>query len=70
MRRITRLPLAVGFGISTAGQACAVGAIADAVVVGSAFVRVIEQNAASADLETKLQALARELSSGLLSKNA
>jgi tryptophan synthase alpha chain len=70
MRRITRLPLAVGFGISTAGQACAVGAIADAVVVGSAFVRVIEQNAASPDLEPKLQALARELSSGLLSKNA
>ena len=70
MRRITRLPLAVGFGISTAGQACAVGAIADAVVVGSAFVRVIEQNAANPDLEPKLQALARELSSGLLSKNA
>jgi len=70
VRRITRLPLAVGFGISTAGQACAVGAIADAVVVGSAFVRVIEQNAVSPDLETKLQALARELSSGLLSKNA
>lgn len=70
MRRITRLPLAVGFGISTAGQASAVGAIADAVAVGSAFVRVIEQNAASPDLEPKLQALARELSSGLLSKNA
>jgi tryptophan synthase alpha chain len=70
MRRITRLPLAVGFGISTAGQACAVGAVADAVVVGSAFVRVIEQNAASPDLEPRLQALARELSSGLLSKNA
>jgi len=69
MRRVTHLPLAVGFGISTADQARAVGAIADAVVVGSAFVRVIEQNAAGADLETKLEALARELSSGLLSKN-
>ena len=69
MRRVTRLPLAVGFGISTAGHARAVGAIADGVVVGSAFVRVIEQNASSPDLETRLQALARELSSGLLSKN-
>ncbi len=48
MRQVTRLPLAVGFGISTADQARAVGAIADGVVVGSAFVRVIEQNAASA----------------------
>lgn len=69
MRRVTRLPLAVGFGISTAGQARSVGAIADAVAVGSAFVRVIEQNAASPDLETKLEALARELASGLPSKN-
>ncbi len=69
MRRVTELPLAVGFGISTAGQARSVAAIADGVVVGSAFVRVIEQNASSPELETKLEALARELSSGLLSKN-
>jgi tryptophan synthase alpha chain len=69
MRRVTQLPLAVGFGISTAEQARAVGAIADGVVVGSAFVRVIEQNAASPDLEAKLEALARELASGLTSKN-
>jgi tryptophan synthase alpha chain len=69
MRKATDLPLAVGFGISTADQARSVGAIADGVVVGSAFVRVIEQHAGSPDLETKLQALARELSSGLTSKN-
>jgi tryptophan synthase alpha chain len=69
MRRVTRLPLAVGFGISTADQARAVGAIADGVAVGSAFVRVIEENAAGPDLEAKLEALARELSSGLPSKN-
>ena len=69
MRQVTRLPLAVGFGISTADQARTVGAIADAVVVGSAFVRVIEQNTASPNLETRLEALARELSSGLTSKN-
>jgi tryptophan synthase alpha chain len=69
MRQVTRLPLAVGFGISTSDHARSVGAIADGVVVGSAFVRVIEQNAAGPDLETKLEALARELSGGLLSKN-
>jgi tryptophan synthase alpha chain len=45
LRRYTRLPLAVGFGISTAGQVQAVGEFADAAVVGSAIVRVIEQNA-------------------------
>ncbi len=41
MRRFTSLPLAVGFGISTPEQAREVARIADAVVVGSAFVRLI-----------------------------
>src|SRR5580658_458957 len=45
MRAVTELPLAVGFGISTAEHVRAISAIADGVVVGSAFERVIEQNA-------------------------
>jgi tryptophan synthase alpha chain len=69
MRGVTELPLAVGFGISTAEHVRAIGAVADGVVVGSAFVRVIEQNAASPQLPAELEALARELASGLLSKN-
>ncbi len=69
MRGVTELPLAVGFGISTAEQVRAIGAIADGVVVGSAFERVIEENAASPQLPAKLEALARELASGLLSKS-
>ena len=69
MRAFTDLPLAVGFGISNAEQARAVGEIADGVVVGSAFVRTIEENAGSAALETKLEDLARELRSGLTSRN-
>lgn len=69
MRAVTTLPLAVGFGISNADQARAVGELADGVAVGSAFVRTIEQYGASPELETKLEMLARELSSGLPSKN-
>jgi len=69
MRAITGLPLAVGFGISNAEQARAVGEIADGVVVGSAFVRTIEENAGTAALENKLEDLARELRSGLTSRN-
>jgi tryptophan synthase alpha chain len=69
MRKVTALPLAVGFGISTAGQVRAVGELADGVAVGSAFVTTIEQNAASSDLEAKLEALAQQLASGLPSKN-
>jgi tryptophan synthase alpha chain len=69
MRQVTTLPLAVGFGISTADHVRAVGEIADGVVVGSAVVRTVEQYAASVDLESRLEALARELASGLPSKN-
>ncbi|HUS07763.1 MAG TPA: tryptophan synthase subunit alpha [Bryobacteraceae bacterium] len=69
MRSATPLPLAVGFGIATAAHAAQVGAVADAVVVGSAIVRLIEQNAGSPDLEFKLESLVRELSSGLGSRN-
>ena len=44
LRRVTKLPIAVGFGISTAEQFAAVGRFADAVVVGSAIVETIETN--------------------------
>jgi len=64
VRRITNLPLAVGFGVSTPQQVAAAGAAADAVVVGSALVRAIEENAGSASLEKELERLARELKQG------
>jgi tryptophan synthase alpha chain len=44
LRRVTRLPVALGFGISTAEQFAEVGSFADAVVVGSAIVETIERN--------------------------
>ena len=44
IRRVTKLPIAVGFGISTPEQFRAVGRYADAGVVGSAIVQVIEGN--------------------------
>ena len=44
LRRFTKLPIAVGFGISTAEQFASVGAFADAAVVGSAIVETIERN--------------------------
>jgi len=44
LRRVTKLPIAVGFGISNAKQFAEVGKFADAVVVGSAIVETIEQN--------------------------
>jgi tryptophan synthase alpha chain len=47
LRRRVGLPVAVGFGISTAEQVRAVGKAADGVVVGSALVRVVEEGVAN-----------------------
>jgi tryptophan synthase alpha chain len=44
IRKFTGLPIAVGFGISNAQQFAEVGQFADAVVVGSAIVQLVEQN--------------------------
>jgi tryptophan synthase alpha chain len=44
LRKYTKLPIAVGFGISNAEQFAAVGKYADAGVVGSAIVETIEKN--------------------------
>jgi tryptophan synthase alpha chain len=44
LRRFTKLPVAVGFGISNPAQFKAVGKFAEGVVVGSAIVHAIEQN--------------------------
>ncbi len=45
LRRFTRMPIAVGFGISNAEHVRAVGEFADAAVVGSAIVGLIERSA-------------------------
>jgi tryptophan synthase alpha chain len=44
LRRVTKLPVALGFGISNAEQFNQVGEFADAVVVGSAIVETVERN--------------------------
>jgi tryptophan synthase alpha chain len=44
LRRTTKLPIAVGFGISSPEQFAAIGEFADAVVVGSAIVETVERN--------------------------
>jgi len=44
LRRVTKLPVALGFGISTPEHFAEVAEFADAVVVGSAIVETIERN--------------------------
>ena len=50
LRQYTDLPVCVGFGISTPADVAAVSAVADGVVIGSAFERTIEENPDNAAL--------------------
>ena len=65
VRAVTALPLAVGFGVSRPEHVAELGAAADGVVVGSAFMRLIEEHAASPDLEQRLEAFTRSLKDAL-----
>ncbi|MBN8730958.1 MAG: tryptophan synthase subunit alpha [Acidobacteria bacterium] len=67
LRGLTKLPLAVGFGISKPEQAGETAKLADGVVVGSAFVRLVEAHGQGADLEAKLEEFSRELKAGMVS---
>lgn len=59
IRRLTELPIAVGFGMGSADQARAVARFADGVVVGSALVESLGRGLAAAE------ALLRELRAAL-----
>jgi tryptophan synthase alpha chain len=61
LRGSCRLPIGVGFGITTPAEAAAVAEYADAVVVGSAIVRVIEAHAGEPDLADQVGAFIRAL---------
>lgn len=74
MRRHTKLPLAVGFGIRTAAMAGAISRVADAAVVGSALVERVAANLdefgkARPGLVEDVLALVTELSNGVRSAN-
>jgi len=64
LRAVTNLPLAVGFGISKPEHVAELGRQVEAVVVGSAIVRLIERNAGNASLEIQLESFVRELKRG------
>src|SRR5689334_3199701 len=61
VRRVTELPIAIGFGISMPGHVSMLGGLADAAVVGSALVEEIERaesvDAAAAALAARVKLL-------------
>lgn len=61
MRQFSDLPIAVGFGISTAEQISETWKYADGAVVGSAIVREIEKSGSNADLSQEVEKFVKNL---------
>jgi tryptophan synthase alpha chain len=61
IRKVTELPLAIGFGISTPEQAKEIAPYADAIVIGSAIVKMIEENSQRPDLVSVVSYYAKEI---------
>lgn len=57
IRKHTKLPLAIGFGIKTAEDVKALAGIGDAVVVGSAIVDLIDRNANNPSLSGEVASM-------------
>jgi tryptophan synthase alpha chain len=65
LRKISDLPVAVGFGISNPEQAREVAQHADAVVVGSAIVDLIAKHGDKPEMVEKIGAFARDLAKAI-----
>ena len=61
VRKFTRHPLCVGFGISTPEDATRVAEFADGVIVGSALLKIVENGGAPKDVETFVAGLRRAI---------
>ncbi len=67
IKKLTAKPVAVGFGISNPRQAASVAQVADAVVVGSALVRKIEEFGTSREMVSEVSRFAGELAGAVKS---
>jgi tryptophan synthase alpha chain len=65
IRKITDLPIAVGFGISTPEQAREIACFADGLVIGSAVVRLIDKHRKRPDLIQTVSDFIREMKEAL-----
>jgi tryptophan synthase alpha chain len=65
VRKATSLPVAVGLGVSTREQAKGVAAYADGVIVGSAFIKALQDAPDEESCLAAVTELARELAKGV-----
>ena len=67
IRKLTPKPIAVGFGIETPKQAAAMARVADGVIVGSAIVRLIEDQIDRPELLRSVGGFVKDLKQALVS---
>ncbi|MDX2507711.1 MAG: tryptophan synthase subunit alpha [Gammaproteobacteria bacterium] len=70
IKEVTDLPIGVGFGIKNAETAAAIGKVSEAVVVGSALVNLVEQNAHAVNNAQGNEKIIKEISRVLVSMRA
>ena len=68
IQKSAKKPVAVGFGISTPGQARQVAEFADGIIVGSAIVKKINQHQNNSDLIHIIESLAHQLKTAVQSQ--
>ncbi|MDI6777193.1 MAG: tryptophan synthase subunit alpha [Syntrophales bacterium] len=68
IRGITPLPVVVGFGISTPQQSAEIAPYADGIVIGSAFVRMIEENSGKDNLIPLISRYAVDIKKSLVNQ--
>lgn len=66
IRKLTTLPMVIGFGISTPAQAAEISAYGDGIVIGSAFVKLVEENTGKPDLVTVVLSYAKDIKAALV----
>ncbi len=65
LKKITKKPVCVGFGVSGPGQARRIARLADGVIVGSAVIKVIEKNIGKKDLYKRVSGFVRGLAKAI-----
>ena len=65
IRKVTRVPVAVGFGVATPEDAAKVAAIADGVIVGSAIVKQIAAYGQKPDMAKQVAGFVRSLKAAM-----
>jgi len=68
IRSLSSIPVAVGFGISSAREARSISSFADGVIVGSAIIRKIKESKSKKDMVKKVGEFALSLSQAIKNK--